>query len=138
MDSLTMEAKATKYIKYFSVISSTCMRLQYDRINNSILISCSYLRVLVFNSGMVYAFQQKQKKNSVRLRPLNSIIKLVPWLVVHLDLEIITVIIGNGKPGISVIVYYIFYWTKFLSKLVWRKTLQTSHIFLFWVWILKI
>ena len=28
--------------------------------------------------------------------------------------------------------------TKFLSKLVWRETLQTFYIFLFWVWILKI
>ena len=28
--------------------------------------------------------------------------------------------------------------TKLLSKLVWRETLQTLHISLYWVWILKI
>ena len=28
--------------------------------------------------------------------------------------------------------------TKFLSKLVWRETLQTHHIYLYWAWILKI
>ena len=28
--------------------------------------------------------------------------------------------------------------TRFLSKLVWRETLQTYHIFFYWMWILKI
>ena len=63
------------------------------------------------------------------------------WLLLFLFKPFWSLKPGASNPLISYdhqFLLLLVFLTKFLYKLVWRKILQTLHISLYWVWILKI